>query len=717
VPKSSQKEDYDWGLARFLQEAKTLALFKHDNITKVRDFFEANGTAYMVMDYEKGETFKDWLANFKLIASIPSERQLLKMIIPILEALDTLHKNNHLHLDIKPSNIYICSDGRPILIDFGTARQSFGNKSCSIRSVLSEGFAPKEQYSGRGNIGTWTDLYALSATLYYAITGKVPLPSPDRGEARDEGEADPLSLVSVEYKNIYSTHFLEAIDAGLSYLPKDRPQSIADYYRLLVNKEPTKIERSGHGSTKNVTKEALTGVTANDMETVIFDAEKLRVHDSWQTSRKNESNNNVLSTKKKIILNLLLAIIITCGVLFFIFKEDFPFTENNSFKKIDILNPNIEIDATEKIKLDLEVQTLKKAKLEAEVQALKKARLAAEAHALEKAKLDAEVQALKKEKSAAEAQALEKLKLEALEKLRLETAAKQLDKEVILYKESKKSGTRKAYTAYLNECQECIYKAEITKRLNELPKYAKGDKWLHQSSNMNFVWVPEGSFVIGNKDVSPRSDQHRGTSKIMIAGFFMGRTEVTIAQFRQFVEATDYYTQKGDGCDANGWDRSDYKYDYPVSCVSWNDAQAYIGWVNSLGKEKFALPSEAQWEYACRAKQLKTYCGGNSLYDAYGWGRKNSENALHSVGEKFPNAFGLLDMSGNVHEWTGSKYTRHYDNIHEIESLSTLSETNELMVIRGGSFASNERYLKATARGIALGVAYHDIGFRLLRIQ
>lgn len=238
IPKSSSQETYAWGLERFLNEAKILIRFKHPHIIMVRDYFEMNGTGYIVMDYEVGQTFKAWLKEqFFITGEPPLEKKLLDIIIPILDALTTLHEEKFLHRDIKPDNIYIRTNGTPVLLDFGASRQALGDKSQSLSMILSPGYAPKEQYSSRGNFGPWTDIYAVCATLYYAVTGHKLPSSTDRGDARDEGEDDPLIPAQEVCKGQYSTHFLQAIDAGLAYLPKDRPQTAKEFQIALQGEE------------------------------------------------------------------------------------------------------------------------------------------------------------------------------------------------------------------------------------------------------------------------------------------------------------------------------------------------------------------------------------------------------------------------------------------------------------------------------------------------
>jgi serine/threonine protein kinase len=235
LPRGGKSEDaYRWGLARFMDEAKTLETFAgHPNIVVVRDFFEANGTAYLVMQYEEGQTFGQWLADHPH----PAEQQLLDIFIPILDGLREVHSKQFLHRDIKPGNIYLRTNGTPLLIDFGSSRQALGEHSKSLSVVLTEGYAAKEQYSKRGNQGAWTDIYAVGATLWRSISGEDPEPAPDRGEARDSGHPDPLRPAVETGRGRYSEGFLKAIDWALAYDPQNRPQTVHEWQNLLLNNQ------------------------------------------------------------------------------------------------------------------------------------------------------------------------------------------------------------------------------------------------------------------------------------------------------------------------------------------------------------------------------------------------------------------------------------------------------------------------------------------------
>ena len=144
---SEVRGDFQWGLERFVDEARTLARFDHRHIIKVYRFFEAHGTAYIVMEYAEGETLS---AHLERKGSL-SEAELKAILYPLLDGLAVVHGADFLHRDIKPGNIVLRDvDGSPVLLDFGSARQAIGAKSRSVTSIVTPGYAPIEQYSSRG---------------------------------------------------------------------------------------------------------------------------------------------------------------------------------------------------------------------------------------------------------------------------------------------------------------------------------------------------------------------------------------------------------------------------------------------------------------------------------------------------------------------------------------------------------------------------------------
>ncbi|HEX4779541.1 MAG TPA: cache domain-containing protein [Usitatibacter sp.] len=213
------QEFYQSGLDSFLVEARTLATFRHRNIVRVARFFEANKTAYMVLEYERGESLKSFRKKHE---NVP-EATIVALLAPLLDGLAVVHAAGYLHRDIKPDNIYVRDeDGSLVLLDFGAARQTAVEKS-EIGMVVTPGYGPIEQYAGGGRQGPWTDIYSLGATLFWLITGRKPLDAPTR-----LAEPDPLPSAESLGKGRYSAEFLRAIDWCLARHPVERPQTVAE---------------------------------------------------------------------------------------------------------------------------------------------------------------------------------------------------------------------------------------------------------------------------------------------------------------------------------------------------------------------------------------------------------------------------------------------------------------------------------------------------------
>jgi len=218
------QEFYQSGLDSFLVEARTLATFRHRHIVRVARFFEANKTAYMVLEYERGQSLKSWRKRRENI----DETMIVSLLAPLLDGLSVVHATGYLHRDIKPDNIYVRDeDGSLVLLDFGAARQTAIEKA-EIGTVVTPGYGPIEQYAGGGRQGPWTDIYSLGATLFWLITGRKPLDAPSR-----LGDIDPLPSAESLGKGTYSVEFLRAIDWALKMHPADRPQDVAQFRSAL----------------------------------------------------------------------------------------------------------------------------------------------------------------------------------------------------------------------------------------------------------------------------------------------------------------------------------------------------------------------------------------------------------------------------------------------------------------------------------------------------
>jgi serine/threonine protein kinase len=235
-PKSGrQKETFDWGLRSFLQEARTLARFRHPSVVQVTRVFEAFSTAYMVMTFEEGKDVEAWLRS---LGRAPTQGELDRIAGPLLDALEMMHAQNFLHRDIAPDNIIVRADGTPVLLDFGAARRAVAEKSRTLTGIVKTGYSPFEQYATDGRLqGPWTDLYAFGATLYRAVTGKPPEEATLR--IADDRMIPAITAATATYR----TGFLTAIDACLRAKHAERPQSVAALRPMLLGQDSAEATR------------------------------------------------------------------------------------------------------------------------------------------------------------------------------------------------------------------------------------------------------------------------------------------------------------------------------------------------------------------------------------------------------------------------------------------------------------------------------------------
>jgi serine/threonine protein kinase len=225
VKSSSYDESFQWGLKCFIEEAQVLAKFNHHNIIRVSRFFELNGTAYMVMEYQKGQSLTAFLKQQRVL----TEEELKTVVIPLLEGLEEIHHAGVLHRDIKPNNIYLRDDNTPVLLDFGSARFAIGQKTRSVTSIVTPGYAPLEQYDNEiKDQGPWTDIYALGAVMYNAITGEAP-PAATRRVMKD-----PMRPAVKIGAGRYSRSLLLAIDWALQLSEEDRPPTVEQWRNKML---------------------------------------------------------------------------------------------------------------------------------------------------------------------------------------------------------------------------------------------------------------------------------------------------------------------------------------------------------------------------------------------------------------------------------------------------------------------------------------------------
>jgi serine/threonine protein kinase len=223
------------GLKCFFDEGLSLAKIDHKNIVRVLNFFRANETVYMVMQYERGKSLQDYILG--QVDSVP-EQFIRRVFAELSNGLREVHTQKLLHLDIKPANIYIRLDGSPVLLDFGSARQALNENLSKISPSYTPGFASPEQYYDRKLLGPWSDIYSIGATMYSCLTRTSPL-------AANQRIKNDLLIPAVNLgKDQYSKNLLEIIDKCLSLDYLERPQSVFSLQKSLLESTPEPTKKS-----------------------------------------------------------------------------------------------------------------------------------------------------------------------------------------------------------------------------------------------------------------------------------------------------------------------------------------------------------------------------------------------------------------------------------------------------------------------------------------
>ena len=220
---------FRYGMKCFFEEGLALARIAHPNVVRVTNFFRANETVYLVMQYERGRTLQEYILHRKKEIK---ENFIRRIFAEMLGGLREVHAHKILHLDIKPSNIYIRIDGSPLLLDFGAARQTLTQEKSSLNPMYTPGFAAPEQYGhDREALGPWTDIYGVGASMFACLSGFAPQAANTRMEQDKQESAKKL------WGGHYSDHLLELIDWCLKLDPLERPQSVFVVQKALLEKD------------------------------------------------------------------------------------------------------------------------------------------------------------------------------------------------------------------------------------------------------------------------------------------------------------------------------------------------------------------------------------------------------------------------------------------------------------------------------------------------
>ncbi len=213
------------GRALFFEEAKVLATLKHPNIVDVTNFFKANETVYMVMTYDYGVTL-DKMISRKMFPV--TEESLLAVFNSLMAGVEYVHGQHYVHLDIKPANILVRPGNDALLLDFGAIQSISSPRVNKLDTIMTPGYSPTEQYDTNAQLGNWTDIYAIGASMRSCLDGKAPIPAPEREQK------DALVPAIKAFSKKYPDYLLKAIDWAMELKPENRPQTIAQFKQALA---------------------------------------------------------------------------------------------------------------------------------------------------------------------------------------------------------------------------------------------------------------------------------------------------------------------------------------------------------------------------------------------------------------------------------------------------------------------------------------------------
>jgi serine/threonine protein kinase len=233
------------GLKCFFEEGRALARISHPNVVRVLNFFRANETVYMVMAYESGHSLQEQIQRQRAKGSRLGEPFIRQIFLQVVKGLREVHASKLLHLDLKPANIYLRTDGTPMLLDFGAARQTVNNDLPMLTPMYTPGFAPPELYVKTEALGPWTDIYSIGAAMFACMVGSPPQPADQR---RKE---DKMAGHFAKLDGLYTPELVDLVRRALAVDPLARPQSLFEIQKVLQTPlpqppaEPGALEKLG----------------------------------------------------------------------------------------------------------------------------------------------------------------------------------------------------------------------------------------------------------------------------------------------------------------------------------------------------------------------------------------------------------------------------------------------------------------------------------------
>ncbi len=711
VPTSSaDRADYEWGLARFVDEARTLARFNHPRVNQVHRFFEANGTAYMVLDYIAGETLSRVLEREGRL----SEAAVFRLLADVLSGLEEVHGAEYVHRDIKPGNLMTQPDGSTIILDFGAARQAVGQRSKSVTSILTPGYAPIEQYDTKAeDVGPWSDIYALGMVGYRCISGLRDGDLPDavtrsRATRRGSGGLEPAASIG---RGQYDARLLRAIDWAIQVEEDERPQSLTAW------------------------RQALPALTARQGEAGPTPGPPVRTDTAQKGAR--------WATVAGVVA---LLVAVAGGAYWYVRQAESPAVVSRTSipeahqaerpaaqqaseprpAPLSELVPEPR-QAVSAVPTPEEPPPPPSAQVETELGLDRAARVLVQQGLLEagqepgpadgmfggeQTRTRQAIRAWQAAKGMTETGYVTRAQADTLMALGQEAEAQRAAQAQAAddraYAEAQRADTAAAYGDYLAAYPQGRHAAEARAaqaRAVEQQRAAR-DRVLAQF-NAQMVRVPGGTFRMGCQEGffsdNDCPDDAQPAHRVEVRSFELSKYEVTQELWAAVMGANPSRFTNCPQC--------------PVERVSWDDVQEFLRKLNA-GGGGYRLPSEAEWEYAARGgAQSRGYeYAGSDNPDAVGWHVHNSGWKTHPVGQRQANELGLFDLSGNVREWVQDCWNNNYAGAPSNGQAWERGDCRR-RVLRGSSWDDFSPWncRSANRRRDAAGIRYIYYGFRIAR--
>ncbi len=730
------------GLKLFLNEARIVAALDHPHVVKVLRYFEANGTAYFLMPYYKGQALHHLIETRGAF----NREEAKALILPLMDALEYIHAEGVVHQDIKPANIYMTEQGDPVLLDFGVAAATG-----ETPRLGSEGYAAPEQSDPEGPIGPWTDIYGLAATLYRCVTGKVPTPAIIRHEAVSIGEEDPLTAFSELAPSGLYGGLTDAVELGLKVPWHERPKDVGiwkksfrslDWHRSVV----------AAGKTDSYAKESrewlpmiLLGIFLLAMTAVgIFLLTDKSPQPSTSSAAPGAAESSpaggpdvrVQEPTSEELERWQGALQADTVLGYRRFISDFPdsvyrtqaetqleILDENSWQE---LSPEDTVPAYEDY-LDVFPDGIHQAEALQRIEAIQQAEAKKERERLERERLDNLAwEAANSERTVASFDryiSAWPAGLHIEEATRIRRLLKDQSDDDKAFQTALKLNNKEAFQAYIDAFPKGVNVTSALQHIDDLT-LRPGKTFRDCDDCPKMMVIPPAAYWQGSADDSPLALSMEKPRRLVTIDkpFAVSIYEVTMAEWDSCFNDKGCTSQPGD----NGWGRGNR----PVIMVSWNDAQEYVHWLSEKTGQSYRLPSESEWEYVARAGQESDWPGGHPAIvcefgniagaeTGFKWQhdqcRDKTALGTTPAGSFRANAFGLYDTIGNVAEWTADCMNLSYVDA-PVDGSAWGKGICSSHMTRGGSWITGSREIRLPARfNLKNGDRNDFTGFRVVR--